>query len=95
MGQPGPGRRDAGSGAVALAVLLLLLCCLPMSWWADWILSEGNFTPLALLNLATAFLLIVKQRVRYALLLVVAAALMLFVRPDCDRYRFHFPVCGA
>jgi hypothetical protein len=66
---------------IELAVLLLLLCYIQMFWFAGWILSEAVFIPLVLLNLAAAFSLISQQKRRYALILAVTAALILFVRP--------------
>jgi hypothetical protein len=67
--------------AIELAVLLLLLCHIPMFWFAGWLLSEAVFIPLVLLNLAAAFSLIAQQKIRYALILAITAALIVFVRP--------------
>ena len=74
--------RDIVRGrAIELAALLLLLCYVPMFWGAGWLLSEALFVPLALLNLAAAFCLIAQQKIRYAVVLAITAALILFVRP--------------
>jgi hypothetical protein len=67
--------------ALQVTVLLLLLCYVPMFWYAGWLLSEALFIPLILLNVAAAFYLIAQQEMRYALTLAVTAALILFVRP--------------
>ena len=67
--------------SIEVAVFLLLLCYIPMFWYAGYLLSEALFVPLILLNLAAAFHLIAQQRVRYALVLAITAALILFVRP--------------
>jgi hypothetical protein len=66
---------------IQLGVLVLLLCYIPTFWYAGWILSEAVFVPLILLNLAAAIFLIARQQIRYALMLAVTAALILFVRP--------------
>lgn len=68
-------------GGIDLATLLLLLCYIPMFWYAGWLLSEALFVPLILLNVAVAFCLIVHQKKRHALILAITAALILFVRP--------------
>lgn len=74
-------RRLVQTRAIQIATLLLLLHCIPMFWGAGWLLSEALFIPLILLNLAAALHLITQQEVRYALILAITAALILFVRP--------------
>ena len=71
----------SGSQAAGFAALLALLCYLPMFSTAGLLLSEGLFVPLLLTNVAAAIYLIAEPKIRYATLLALTAALIMFVRP--------------
>ncbi len=73
--------RIAGHGAAGFAALFVLLCYVPMLSIAGHLLSEALFTPLVLINVGAAIFLINEPKRRYAMLLALTAALIMFVRP--------------
>ncbi|MFH1345632.1 MAG: hypothetical protein ABIL01_31165 [Pseudomonadota bacterium] len=73
--------RISGHRAAGFAALFVLLCYLPMFSVAAHLLSEALFTPLVLINVGAALFLIVEPKIRYAILLALTAALIMFVRP--------------
>ncbi|MDB5578708.1 MAG: Pectate lyase [Bradyrhizobium sp.] len=70
-----------GRTAAGFATLLVLLIYTPMFSTEQYILSEGLFLPLAIINLGAAMALIRQVDVKYAILLSLTAVLIMLVRP--------------
>ncbi|MDB5578707.1 MAG: Pectate lyase [Bradyrhizobium sp.] len=73
--------RATGHRAAGFAALFVLLCYLPMLAIAGQLLSEALFVPLILVNVGAAIFLIAEPKIRYAMLLALTSALIMFVRP--------------
>jgi hypothetical protein len=73
--------RISGRPATGLAALLVLLCYLPMFASAGLLLSEALFVPLILTNVGAAIFSIAEPKIRYAILLALTTALIMFARP--------------